>query len=74
MTNHIHNILYVDDEVSNLNLLKLLFKRQFNIISAESGLKGLEILESQAIDLIITDQRMPKMTASRKGCLTWGGR
>jgi len=56
-----YNILYVDDEQANLNSLKSLFRRKFNIITADSGQKGLEILESQPIHVIIADQRMPNM-------------
>ncbi|RLD32048.1 MAG: hypothetical protein DRI73_07700, partial [Bacteroidetes bacterium] len=56
------NILYVDDEQANLTSLKSLFRRKFNIITADSGNKGLEILEAQPIHLIIADQRMPLMT------------
>jgi len=57
-----YNILYVDDEQSNLNAFKNLFRKKFNVITANSGQKGLEILEAQPLDLIITDQRMPEMT------------
>jgi len=57
-----YNVLYVDDDESNLNSFKLQFRRKFNIITANSGKKGLEILESQPIHLIITDQKMPNMT------------
>ncbi len=56
------NILYVDDEQANLNSLKSLFRRKYNIITADSGKKGLEILDAQPIHLIIADQRMPSMT------------
>ena len=57
-----YNILYVDDEQANLNSLKSLFRRKFNVITANSGRQGLEILASQPIHLIIADQRMPNMT------------
>jgi len=57
-----YNILYVDDERANLNSLKSLFRRKFNIITATSGLQGLELLEEHSIQLIIADQRMPLMT------------
>ena len=57
-----YNILYVDDELSNLNAFKNLFRKKFNIITANSGQQGLEILETQPVDLIISDQRMPEMT------------
>lgn len=56
------NILYVDDEVSNLNVFKNTFRRDYNIYTAESAKKGIEILEEEKIDLILTDQRMPEMT------------
>ena len=56
-----YNILYVDDEQANLNSLKSLFRRKFNVITANSGRQGLEILASQPIHLIIADQRMPNM-------------
>lgn len=56
------NILYVDDEPRNLFLFKAAFRRYYNIITAENGLKALQILEAQTIQLIITDQRMPGMT------------
>jgi len=56
------NILYVDDEQSSLNALKNLYRRKFNIITAISGQEALEILETQAVQVIITDQRMPEMT------------
>jgi PAS domain S-box-containing protein len=56
------NILYVDDEPSNLNSFKLLYRRKFNIFTAQSAIEGLEILENNPIHLVITDQRMPGMS------------
>lgn len=56
------NILYVDDEPDNLLVFKAAFRRNYTIFTAESGPDGLDILQHQAIDLIITDQRMPDMT------------
>ncbi|MBN1953174.1 MAG: hybrid sensor histidine kinase/response regulator [Bacteroidales bacterium] len=57
-----YNILYVDDEVSNLNVFKNTFRRDYNIFIAESARDGLEILDREKIDLVLTDQRMPEMT------------
>ncbi len=57
-----YNILYVDDEESNLRVFKLVFRRDYNIFIATSGAEGLKILDNEKIHLIITDQRMPKMT------------
>lgn len=55
-------ILYVDDEEHNLISFKASFRREYQIYTAASGEEGLEIVRNQPIDLIITDQRMPKMT------------
>ncbi|MEN8120683.1 MAG: response regulator [Bacteroidota bacterium] len=56
------NILYVDDEVLNLELFALVFKKKFNVITAESGAEGLEKLkENNDICIVISDMRMPGM-------------
>jgi response regulator RpfG family c-di-GMP phosphodiesterase len=56
------NILYVDDEVNNINSFKATFRKDYNVFTALSGIIGLEILQNQVIHIIITDQRMPEMT------------
>jgi len=56
------NILYVDDEVHNLNAFKASFRRIFNVYTAESAEVALGILSVESINIIITDQRMPVMT------------
>ncbi|MFY0687543.1 MAG: histidine kinase [Cyclobacteriaceae bacterium] len=56
-------ILYVDDEVGNLNYFKSAFRREYNVLTAESGDVALRILkEEKDIPIILTDQRMPKMS------------
>ncbi len=57
-----YSILYIDDEVVNLNVFKATFRRDYHIHTASSAVEGVSILQSTPIDLIITDQRMPKMT------------
>lgn len=56
------NILYVDDEIHNLNAFKASFRRIFNIFTAESAKDALEILKAEDIHIIVSDQRMPVMT------------
>lgn len=56
------NILYVDDEVHNLNAFKAGFRTRFNIFTAECAGKGREILEQELIHVILVDQRMPGIT------------
>jgi two-component system response regulator HupR/HoxA len=55
-------LLLVDDELANLQKLQRTFVDQYEVHSAQSGEKALEILRKTAIDAIITDQRMPNMT------------
>ena len=56
------SVLYVDDEVHNLNAFKASFRRLFNVFIAESAVEGRKILETENIQIIITDQRMPVTT------------
>jgi len=56
------SILYVDDEVNNLNSFKAAFRRDFNVLTVTSGKEGLEVLKTNRVHVIITDQRMPEMT------------
>ncbi|WP_018625978.1 response regulator [Niabella aurantiaca] len=56
------NVLYVDDEIHNLNSFKACFRRDFSVFTAQSVAKALQILKEQKIHLIITDQRMPETT------------
>lgn len=55
-------ILYVDDMVPNINVFKITFKREFNILTAENAEEALTILSSTPVDLVISDQRMPGKT------------
>ena len=57
-----YGVLYVDDEINNLNSFKAAFRRDFEIYTAQSAREGRKILDSNEIGVIITDQRMPGMT------------
>jgi len=53
-------VLYVDDEPLNLMLFKANFKNKFNVITAESGHQGLDILRSNPnTAVVISDMKMP---------------
>ena len=56
-----HTILIVDDEEANLQKLRRTFLEQYRVLEASSGAEGLQILRTQAVSAIITDQRMPVM-------------
>lgn len=55
-------MLVVDDEPDNLDLLYRTFRRDFNVLRAESGIMALEMLANEGeVAVIISDQRMPEM-------------
>lgn len=58
-----HTILCVDDEPSILSSLKRdLRGEDYEVISAAGGEEALGIMRKDGISLVISDQRMPKMT------------
>ena len=59
-----HNLLYVDDEESNLRIFRMAFKRNYNILTATGGKEAIEIMRNNDIHLIITDQKMPEMSGT----------
>lgn len=59
---HTIRVLYVDDELNNLLSFQAAFRRHFEIFIATTASEGLQILEQNEVEVIIADQRMPKMT------------
>jgi two-component system sensor histidine kinase/response regulator len=57
-----HTILCVDDEADNVDALERLFRTKYKVLKATSGSDALKILDKNRVTLIISDQRMPKMT------------
>ncbi|KAA2245771.1 response regulator [Chitinophaga agrisoli] len=58
---HIH-ILYIDDEIHNLNAFKASFRRLYTVFTAASAEDAEKVLSEEEIHIIISDQRMPKIT------------
>ncbi|MBA5686758.1 HD domain-containing phosphohydrolase [Rugamonas apoptosis] len=59
-------LLFVDDEPNILSSLRRLFRpRGYKVLTAESGAEGLEVLAREAVDLVISDMRMPEMDGAR---------
>lgn len=57
-------ILIIEDEASIRRVLRSILSEEFpeyEIFDAEEGIKGLEILQKETIDLILCDIKMPKM-------------
>lgn len=55
-------LLYLDDEINNLNSFKAAFRRDYTIFTAVNVEEAMAILEKEDLQVIITDQRMPDMT------------
>ena len=59
-------LLCVDDEANILSALKRLFRPYgYNIFTATSGKEGLALLETEHVDLVISDMRMPEMNGAQ---------
>ncbi len=59
-------VLCVDDEPNILASLRRLFRAQgYQVRIAEGGAAGLQILESETVDLVISDMRMPEMDGAQ---------
>ena len=55
-------ILYVDDEPINLLLFEANLDKKFEVLKAENGVKGLEIIKSNLdIKVVFSDMKMPYM-------------
>jgi signal transduction histidine kinase len=57
-----HSLLIVDDEPDVLDSLRYLFHRRYRVHTATSAEAALEILRTEPIQLILSDQRMPAMS------------
>ena len=55
-------VLVIDDDAHIRTAIgKFLIARGHTVIEAADGEKGVEVVESQAVDIVITDVKMPKM-------------
>ncbi|BBL72486.1 response regulator [Methylogaea oryzae] len=59
---HTHTLLLVDDEPLILEALKRAFRKRYEVLTADSGDDAIALLRSRPVDLIICDQRMPRVT------------
>ncbi|MFA6921813.1 MAG: response regulator, partial [Gallionella sp.] len=69
------SLLFVDDDSSILAALKRLFRPLgYRILTAGSGAAGLEIMEKEVVDLVVSDMRMPDMNGAQfleQVCAKW---
>jgi len=55
-------VLVVDDEQDNLDAIRFNFGRTFQLLLAGSGEEALALARANDVAVIVTDQRMPRMT------------
>jgi len=55
-------VLVVDDEQDNLDAFRFNFGKQFRLLYASSGEQALELAKANDVAVVVTDQRMPRMT------------
>lgn len=59
-------VLFVDDEPAILSSLRRLLRSQgYRVLLAEGGVAGLQVLESESVDLVVSDMRMPQMDGAQ---------
>ena len=58
-----YSILIIDDEQSQREVLKgYLQKKNFRVITASSGIEGLEVVNKEQVDIVLSDYKMPDKT------------
>jgi signal transduction histidine kinase/CheY-like chemotaxis protein len=56
-------LLYVDDEKANLTNFAIAFKKNYHVITADSGEAAMQLfVDNNDIAIVVADQRMPGMT------------
>ena len=57
-----HTLLVVDDEADVCDSVHDLMRREFTVLKARSADEGLKLMRDNEVHIIMTDQRMPKVT------------
>jgi len=76
-----HTVLYIEDNPDNMLLVKRVLEiRGYTVLSAANGLDGIQIAETQDVDLILVDINLPdidgyevarRLRSSSKGSLLY---
>src|SRR3954467_13484145 len=57
-----HCLLVVDDEADVCDSVHDLLRREFRVLKATSAQEGFRLMQEEEAPLIMTDQRMPRVT------------
>jgi len=59
----VDKILIIDDEKSIIDLLTIVFKKEgYSVLSSLSAPRGIELIDKEDFDLILTDIKLPQMS------------
>jgi len=56
------NLLFVDDEKNILIPLRAIFKRSYQVYTADNGREALRLMHEHLMHVVVSDQRMPEMS------------
>ncbi|MFO0603069.1 MAG: sigma-54 dependent transcriptional regulator [Polyangiales bacterium] len=57
-------VLYVDDEPMNVELFRLAFGDDFDVVTAGGGREALDLLARREVAVLVTDERMPEVSGA----------
>jgi len=60
-----YTVLFVDDEPRITSALRAIFRKEYNVLIANSGPDALTILTNTNVDVLVSDQRMPEMLGNQ---------
>jgi DNA-binding NtrC family response regulator len=55
-------VLYLDDDQGNLDSFKANFRQEFEVFTATNPVKAYNLIDSERIQIVITDHNMPSMS------------
>lgn len=55
-------VLYIDDAKEHIALFTKSLSQDYEIFTARSGEEGMDIMEKENVQVVISDQRMPGMS------------
>jgi response regulator RpfG family c-di-GMP phosphodiesterase len=57
-----HTLLVIDDEMDVCDSVHNLLRREYRVLKARSAEEGLKVMQEDEVHIIMTDQRMPKVS------------
>jgi len=59
-----YTVLYVDDEKANLRSFKSVFRRLYNVLTADNPIEGYQMVQDNKINIVVSDHRMPELVGT----------